>query len=190
VGSVHAARNRWRTAAHCWPTTTPPLIQADAADPASIFVNPVTREFIDFEQPFAVLLSGILHHLTDEQDPPGITAYIKSRMTSGSYLLVTNFLDDDNPRAREVQEIINNGFGTGFFRTWEQQRVTPGRPQHEGQRLDHLQLRGHRLQGVNGAAAAARSIGGVVGAPVAAARRPPQPGGPRSPAPLRGHRRG
>jgi hypothetical protein len=123
VGSVHAARNRWRTAAHCWPTTTPPLIQADAADPASIFDNPVTREFIDFEQPFAVLLSGILHHLTDEQDPPGITAYIKSRMTSGSYLLVTNFLDDDNPRAREVQEIINNGFGTGFFRTWEQQRV-------------------------------------------------------------------
>jgi hypothetical protein len=101
-------------------TTT--VIQADATDPASIFDSPETRAFIDFDKPYAVLLAGLLHHLSDEQDPPGITAYIKSRLTSGSYLLVTNFLDDDSPRANEVQGVINNGFGTGFFRTWEQQR--------------------------------------------------------------------
>jgi hypothetical protein len=101
-------------------TTT--VIQADATDPESIFEDPITREFIDFDQPYAVLLSGLLHHLSDEQDPPGITAYIKNRLPSGGYLLVTNFLDDDDPRAKNVQQIINNGFGTGFFRTWEQQR--------------------------------------------------------------------
>jgi hypothetical protein len=102
-------------------TTT--VIQADATDPGSIFDDPATQEFIDFDQPFAVLLSGLLHHLSDEQDPTGITTYIKNRLTSGSYLLVGNFLDDDDPRAREAQQIINNGFGTGFFRTWEQQRA-------------------------------------------------------------------
>ena len=101
-------------------TTT--VIQADATDPASIFDNPETTRFIDFEQPFAVLMSGILHHLSDAQDPPGITAYIRDRLSPGSFLLITNFLDDDNPTAKEVERIINNGFGTGFFRTWEQQR--------------------------------------------------------------------
>jgi len=102
-------------------TTT--VIQADAADPATIFDDPVTREYIDYDQPYAVLLSAILHHLSDEQDPTGITTYVKNRLTPGSYLLVGNFLDDDDPRAKSVQEIINNGFGTGFFRTWGQQRA-------------------------------------------------------------------
>lgn len=100
--------------------TTAALL-ADAADPASIFDHPVTRDFVDFDQPYAVLLSGLLHHLTDEQDPPGVTSYITERLPSGGYLLVTNFLDDD-PRAESIQRIITSRFGTGFFRSWEQQR--------------------------------------------------------------------
>ncbi|OLT14343.1 SAM-dependent methyltransferase [Pseudonocardia sp. CNS-139] len=102
-------------------TTT--VIQADAVEPETIFEHPETKRFIDFDKPFAVLLAGLLHHLSDEQDPQGITDYVRSRLTPGSYLLVTNFLNDDDPRAAEVQAIINNGFGTGFFRTWEQQRA-------------------------------------------------------------------
>jgi hypothetical protein len=100
-------------------TTT--VIQADAGDPRSILDDPATRELIDFERPFAVLLSGILHHLPDERDPVGVTRAFKEAMPSGSYLLASSFLDDD-PRARQAERAITENFGTGRFRTWAEQR--------------------------------------------------------------------
>jgi hypothetical protein len=103
-------------------TTT--VIQADAGDPESILDAPETRELIDLEQPCAVLLSAILHHLPDERDPAGVAQVFKDRMPSGSYLLVSNFLDDDSgdPHPKEAEKTLTGGFGTGRFRTWEEQR--------------------------------------------------------------------
>jgi SAM-dependent methyltransferase len=98
------------------------VIQADAAEPSSILDDPKTRELIDFDKPFAVLMSGILHHLPDEKDPAGVAQAFKDAMPSGSYLLASNFLDDDDPRAKEAELSITGNFGTGRFRTWEEQR--------------------------------------------------------------------
>ena len=102
-------------------TTT--VIQADAGDPRAILDDPATRELIDFDQPVGVLLSGILHHLPDERDPVGVTQVFKDAMASGSYLLASNFLDDDDPRARAAEHGITTNFGTGRFRTWAEQRL-------------------------------------------------------------------
>lgn len=99
------------------------VIQADAADPRSILDDPVTREHIDLDQPFAVLLSGIVHHLSDEQDPIGVVHTFTSAMPSGSYLLASNFLDDDDPQAAELEARILAAFHTGRFRTWSEQRA-------------------------------------------------------------------
>jgi hypothetical protein len=67
-------------------------------------------------------MSGILHHLPDEKDPVGVAHAFKEAMSSGSYLSVSNFLDDDHPRAKEAERSITGNFGTGRFRTWEEQR--------------------------------------------------------------------
>ncbi len=101
-------------------TTT--VIRADAVDPASILDDPTTREFVDLGQPFAVLLSGILHHLSDEQDPVGVVRGFTARMPSGSYLLASSFLDDDDPRAQDAERALTGQFGTGRFRTWAEHR--------------------------------------------------------------------
>jgi hypothetical protein len=98
------------------------VIQADAADPQSILDDPSTRELIDFDKPFAVLMSGILHHLPDAKDPVGVARAFSEAMPSGSYLLASNFLDDDDPQAKEAERGITGNFGTGRFRTWEEQR--------------------------------------------------------------------
>lgn len=100
-------------------TTT--VIQADINDPQGILDDPATRELIDFDQPVAVILSGILHHLTDEQDPAGVAHAFRDRLPAGSYMLISNFLNDDDPRAVELEAIVTAGFGTGRFRTWEEQ---------------------------------------------------------------------
>jgi S-adenosyl methyltransferase len=97
-------------------------IVADAADPASILDDPVTRRFLDLDEPFAVLMAGVLQHLSDEQDPVGVTRRFRDRMPPGSHLLVCTFLDDD-PRAAELERAIIGRFGSGRFRTWETQRL-------------------------------------------------------------------
>jgi hypothetical protein len=98
-------------------TTT--VIQADAADPASILDSEVTREFIDVEDPFAVLMVGLLHWMPDEQDPAGVTRVFKDAMPAGSYLAATVLLDDD-PIASEIQRQLTEKLGVGWLRPWEE----------------------------------------------------------------------
>jgi hypothetical protein len=101
-------------------TTT--AIVADLADPDSVIDHPGARRFLDPGEPYAVLLAGVLHHLSDEQDPVGVTARLRDRMPSGSHLLTCAFLDDDDPRAGALEQALTCRFGSCRFRTWETQR--------------------------------------------------------------------
>jgi hypothetical protein len=100
-------------------TTT--VITADLRAPETIFDDPETRKLVDMEQPFAVLISGILHHLSDEEDPFGAAAEVRARLSTGSYLLVSHFLDED-PRCRALERGFMDGLGSGRFRTWDENR--------------------------------------------------------------------
>ncbi|WP_308190454.1 SAM-dependent methyltransferase [Pseudonocardia sp. TRM90224] len=100
---------------------TTAVIIGDAADPKSIMEDPTVRDFIDLDRPLAVLLSGILHHLSDEQTPTQVAHYFSELMPSGSYLMASNFLDDDDPLAKEAETAIVRNFGTGWFRSWTEQ---------------------------------------------------------------------
>jgi len=98
------------------------VITADLLDEESIFGHPVTLSYIDAGEPFAVLISAILHHLTDEQDPEGVAAGLRDRLPSGGYLLVTNFFDNGDPRARLLEQaLLESGVTPGRFRTYEEQ---------------------------------------------------------------------
>ncbi|WP_308258906.1 SAM-dependent methyltransferase [Pseudonocardia sp. H11422] len=102
---------------------TTAVITADLRDPESIFGDPAARRLIDPTQPFAILTAGILHHLSDDEDPYGVADALKQRLPVGGHLLVTNFLDDDEPRAQRLERgFIDGGLGTGRFRTWAEQR--------------------------------------------------------------------
>jgi hypothetical protein len=101
---------------------TTAVITADLLDPESIFEDPAVQRLINFDEPLAVLAAGILHHLSDEQDPVGVMTIIKDRLPGGSHLLASNFLDDDEPRARHSERaFLESGLGTGWFRTWDEQ---------------------------------------------------------------------
>jgi SAM-dependent methyltransferase len=98
------------------------VITADLMDQESIFEHPVTRGYIDAGEPFAILASAILHHLTDDQDPAGVAAGLRGRLPSGGYLLVTNFYDNGDPRARLLERSLQeSGVTPGRFRTYAEQ---------------------------------------------------------------------
>lgn len=102
-------------------TTT--VITADLREPDAIFEHRDTRRFINEDEPFAVLLAAVLHHLEDEEDPHGIVASVRDRLPSGGYLLVANIHDTGEERAREFERsFIEGGLGTGRCRSWADQR--------------------------------------------------------------------
>ena len=102
---------------------TTSVAQADAVDPDSILDAPDTREMVDLDKPYAVLMASVLHHLTDEQNPAGVTARLIERMPSGSYLFTVNLLREDHPQAdAQLEAEVVSHVGSGFMRTWEQLR--------------------------------------------------------------------
>lgn len=107
-------------------TTT--VVTGDVRDVDAVFADPEVTALIDTTQPFAVLAASILHHLSDDEDPYAVAERITARLSPGSYLLVSNFLDDDEPRAKALERaFLDGGLGTGRFRTWaEQQRFFDG----------------------------------------------------------------
>ena len=86
-------------------------IDADLHDPDQIVTE--AARTLDFAQPIAVMMLGILGHIPDEDDPEEIVARLLSRLSPGSYLVIndgTNVLHgqpggeptEDSARARAI----------------------------------------------------------------------------------------
>jgi SAM-dependent methyltransferase len=99
------------------------VITADLRRPESLFEQVAGLGLIDLDEPFAVLLSGVVHHLSDDDDPGRLLAAVRERLSPGSYLLLSHFLHDDEPRAYALERaFLHGGLGSGRFRTWEELR--------------------------------------------------------------------
>jgi hypothetical protein len=97
---------------------TTAVVLGDARDPAAVLEQPAVRALIDPAEPFAVIASGILHHLGDDVAYTTAAA-MRGLLTPGSYFFTSNFLDDDEERAKRLEEaFLAGGLGTGRFRRW------------------------------------------------------------------------
>ncbi|GGL19117.1 hypothetical protein Sme01_36230 [Sphaerisporangium melleum] len=65
-------------------------LAGDLRQPWRILDDPHVRGVIDFREPVAVLLCGILHFIPDHDDPYGIVATLVHAMAPGSYLVVSH----------------------------------------------------------------------------------------------------
>lgn len=96
------------------------VLRADAHDPGAIVHSPVVRELIDFEQPFALLLLGILNFVVDEEKSREVVAVLRDAMPSGSYLLLSHVTGDADPEQGErLQAVVDRDAG-GVMRTRDQ----------------------------------------------------------------------
>ena len=67
-------------------------LDADLRDPAAVLAG--AGRVLDFGQPVAVLLIGVLHFLTDSEDPYAIVARLMDAVPSGSYLAIVHGASD------------------------------------------------------------------------------------------------
>lgn len=70
-------------------------LQADLRDPASILERAAAT--LDFTQPVAVLLIGILHFVPDDEDPYGLANQLLAAVPSDSRLVVSHLACDIHP---------------------------------------------------------------------------------------------
>ncbi|MGY4772734.1 SAM-dependent methyltransferase [Kribbella sp. CWNU-51] len=96
------------------------VIQADLRDPKAIFDHEETRRLIDFTQPVGVIFSATLHHVNDDEDPAGLVRFWYDRIPSGSYVFISHFRSENDPRSQELEQVLQGSLGRGRWRTDEQ----------------------------------------------------------------------
>jgi len=72
-------------------------VQSDMRAPDQLLANPQVREFIDFDQPVGVLLVGVLHLLTDAEEPHRVVAALRDAVAPGSYVVISHFTYTQRP---------------------------------------------------------------------------------------------
>ncbi|MFI7426836.1 SAM-dependent methyltransferase [Micromonospora sp. NPDC049836] len=84
------------------------VLHADLTEPDTVLDDPTLRKAIDFEQPVAVLLVGVLHQLAD--DPAPIIAHYRDRLAPGSYLALSHASSEERPDALALRDTYNQGY--------------------------------------------------------------------------------
>lgn len=98
------------------------VAEGDLRDPAGIIGHPVVRAHLDWTRPIGLLLSGILHHIIDDERPAQLTAELIGALPSGSYVFIHHLLDIDHPAAVHLRQFLERAFGRTQFRTADQVR--------------------------------------------------------------------
>ena len=66
------------------------VTQADIRSPKDVLAAPTVADLLDFDRPIAVLALGILHFLSDDDDPFGMLAAYRDASCPGSYLAISH----------------------------------------------------------------------------------------------------
>ncbi|WP_433438574.1 SAM-dependent methyltransferase [Nonomuraea sp. CA-141351] len=78
-------------------------VSGDLRKPDEILKNPDVTEAIDFSRPVGVLLTAIMHYISDSDRPHEIVASLRHAMAPGSYLVMSHATSD--ARAAAVDTI-------------------------------------------------------------------------------------
>lgn len=72
-------------------------IVADVKDVDAVLGSEAAQRLINFDEPVAILLTGVLHFIADEEDPAGLVARYLARLAPGSYLVCSQVNPDQKP---------------------------------------------------------------------------------------------
>jgi hypothetical protein len=95
---------------------------ANIFEPSEVLNDDVVRKYLDFSQPIALIHASTLHHYVGERDPADIMREYIEALPSGSYVVLSHFLDPETTEhsqlARRLEHVfVNSPVGSGVFRT-------------------------------------------------------------------------
>ncbi|WP_165949901.1 SAM-dependent methyltransferase [Micromonospora sp. KC207] len=97
------------------PTSSVAFIDGDMHDPEGILRDAAAT--LDFDRPVALVLFGILHFFTEEEDPARIMKTLLDAVPSGSYVAFSHFARADGDDAMDATfEQLNKQWGESVVR--------------------------------------------------------------------------
>ena len=91
------------------------IVQADLREPEKILADAGTRSLIDFAEPVGLLLSAVVHFITDDEDPWRITRTLRDALASGSYLMIGHGTNEGRPAvAHAAATVYNRSVSSGI----------------------------------------------------------------------------
>ncbi|RPE39886.1 S-adenosyl methyltransferase [Streptomyces sp. Ag109_O5-1] len=83
-------------------------IEADVREPGAILDH--ARSFLDFDRPVALSMIALMHFITDDENPYGLTRTLLDALPSGSYLMFSHGTADEHPHlAKAVTTTYRKG---------------------------------------------------------------------------------
>lgn len=73
------------------------VLAADLRDPDRILAGARASGLLDFDEPVAVLVLGVLHFIADSDDPAGIMARLRAAVVPGSYVAISHVTHEGQP---------------------------------------------------------------------------------------------
>ncbi|MFY4718383.1 SAM-dependent methyltransferase [Streptomyces sp. LaBMicrA B280] len=93
------------------------LVKGDVRDPGALRHHPEVERLIDLGQPVGIILSAVLHHLNDDEDPAGIVRYWAELIAPGSHVFISHFRSGHHEETEAAQAKLIDTFGRGRWRT-------------------------------------------------------------------------
>ncbi|WP_188196689.1 SAM-dependent methyltransferase [Nonomuraea sp. SYSU D8015] len=91
------------------------IVEGDARRPADILAHPYVRDFLDWQEPVALLMISVLHFIPDDANDTAYAAvnHFKSALPPGSYLAIAHgtaegFRADHNDHVNRQYETAQN----------------------------------------------------------------------------------
>lgn len=99
-------------------SSTAALIQADLRDPDEVLGHPALRGLIDFSQPTGLMMTWVLHFVSDASDPWRLLTRYLDALAPGSYLALSHVTNHAvPPRTIDlIQEIYRGATESIYFR--------------------------------------------------------------------------
>jgi S-adenosyl methyltransferase len=72
-------------------------VVGDLRDPGAVLGAPALRGLIDFAEPVGLLMSAVLHFISDDSDPEGLVAAYAAALAPGSYLALSHMTGEHKP---------------------------------------------------------------------------------------------
>jgi trans-aconitate methyltransferase len=95
------------------------VILADVRDPGAVLGHADLRRLIDFTQPAGLLITAVMHFVSDEDDPPKLISRYMAALAEGSYLALSHMTADQKP-VMAVETLVEVGLraaGGGYLRS-------------------------------------------------------------------------
>jgi SAM-dependent methyltransferase len=99
------------------------IAEADLREPRQILADHEVRRHIDLARPAGLLLSMVLHFISDDEDPWRIVATLRDALAPGSYLVICHACRDQQPEMTSSFETVYNSRVTAQFNTRSREQI-------------------------------------------------------------------